>query len=145
MRRGFNVILANALVHFFAPKHHSRARRIIDEVLEEDPDNIRCLMGRGYILQHEKKWNDAATSFSKVVDLLPEDLEDGIRAEEELAWCHAQAADPDRGCKDLKDIVSRLDDLDGREQDQARCWWRLGRCYWDAGGKNSLGVLPLSG
>lgn len=130
VKLAFNVLLANALVHFFPPKHHARARRIIDEVLAEDPENIRSVMDRGYILQHAKQWTEAVQEFAKVASLLPEDLDDGLRAKEELSWSKAQIADPDSGVTGLKAVLEILDNLEGRENDQARCWWRLGQCYW---------------
>ncbi|GJE96722.1 TPR-like protein [Phanerochaete sordida] len=130
VKLAFNVLLANALVHFFPPKHHARARRIIDEVLWEDPDNIRSLMDRGYIQQYAKQWVEASETFYKISGLLPEDLDDGLRAKEEVAWSKAQVADPDSGVKALRVVLEVLDNLEGRDHDQARCWWRLGQCYW---------------
>jgi superkiller protein 3 len=107
-----------------------RARRIIDDVLSEDPDNVRALMDHGFVFQYAKQWDDAGRSFAKVVDLLPDNLNDGLRAKEELSWTKAQVADPDCGVKGLKEVLSVLDSLEGRDIDQARCWWRLGQCYW---------------
>ena len=122
-------------MHLFPPKHHGRALGIIDDVLSRDSQNIRCLMGRAYILQFSKKWSEAANLFKQVADLLPEDVDDGLRAKEEHAWCNAQGGDPDGGSKDFKDVLAVMETLDDREGDQARCWWRLGKCYWDMGGK----------
>lgn len=138
VKLAFNVLLANALVHFFPPKHHARARRIVDEVLAEDPDNIRSLLDRGYILQSAKKWSEASDAFARVAELLPEDLDDGLRAKEELTWSKAQIADPDSGAKGLKAVLEILDTLEGREYDQARCWWRLGQCHWTMEGMHLL-------
>ena len=134
VKLAFNVLLAVALVHFYPPKHHVRARRIIDEVLQEDPDNISCLVGLGYVQEYAKQWSEASETFARVVQLLPDDLVVGLRAKEELAWSRAQVADPDKGVKDLTNVVTMLDTLDDRDHDQARCWWRLGQCYWALGG-----------
>lgn len=91
-------------------------------------------MGRAYILQHAGKWSAASGEFSRVVELAAEDLDDGLRAKEELAWCYAN----DHLLKDaaslLKDVLSQLDELERRDEDRARCWWRLGKCYWDMNG-----------
>ncbi len=131
-------MLASALVHYFPPKHHARALGIINDVLTDDPDNVRCLMGRAYILQASKKWEDASSLFSRVAELIPEDLDEGIRAKEESAWCIAHAHDPRSGANALKVVLGALDQLEGRESDQARCWWRLGKCYWDMGGRRLI-------
>lgn len=130
VKSAFNVLLATALVHFYPPKHHVRARRILDDVLQEDPDNVSCLMGLGYVQEYAKRWSDASETFARVIQLRPDDLEVGLRAKEELAWSKAQVADPDKGVKDLTNVAAMLDTLDDRDQDQARCWWRLGQCYW---------------
>lgn len=137
VKLAFNVLLAVALVHFYPPKHHVRARRIVDDVLREDPDNVVCLMSLGYIQVLAKKWGEATEAFSRVVQLLPEDLHLGLRAKEELAWSKAQVADPDRGAMALKEVLAVLDTLDDRDLDQARCWWRLGQCHWAMAGTHS--------
>ncbi|KAK7692824.1 hypothetical protein QCA50_004459 [Cerrena zonata] len=131
--KAFNVTLGTSLVHLFPPKHHVRALGIIDEVLLQDPQNIRCLMGRAYILQFAQKWTQAADLFSEVARLLPEDVDNGLRAKEEFAWCNVEAGDADSGSTGLKEVLELLDPLENREADQARCWWRLGKCYWNMG------------
>ena len=124
-------------MHFFPPKYHTRALRIIDEVLSEDSKNVPCLMGRGFILQHAKNWSEARSQFSSVVKLLPDDTHNGLRSREEAAWCQAQDQDPYDATQELREVLSTLDALEGREFDQARCWWRLGKCQWDLGGENA--------
>ena len=142
--KAFNITLANALVHYLPPKHHARALSIINDILATDPDNIRSLMGRAYILQAAKQWSDAGALFARVAELIPEDLDEGIRAKEECAWCLSQAHDPEGGATVLKAILDTLDQLEGREADQARCWWRLGKCYWNMGGTlNTSGFAYL--
>jgi superkiller protein 3 len=128
------VILGTALTHLFPPKNHIRALRIIDDVLSDDSENIRCLMNRGFILQYAKKWEDACSAFLTVTQLLPNDVFDGLRAQEEAAWCYAQSRDPDGGSSRLQNVLGVLDHQEGRDLDKARCWWRLGKCQWDLGG-----------
>ena len=93
-------------------------------------------MGRAYILQASLKWNDSSAVFARVAELIPEDLNDGIRAKEESAWCLSQAGDPERGSNTLRSVLETLDQLEEREPDQARCWWRLGQAYWKMGGES---------
>lgn len=139
VRLGFKVVLATSLVHLFSPKHHSRALVIIDDVLSQSPDNVPCLMGRGYILQAIKKWEEAGALFSRVDSLLPDDIDEGLRAREEHAWCQCQVeSEIEDGFVALQAVQDALDELDGRETDNARCLWRLGKCRWDMGGRCPL-------
>lgn len=133
VRRALNVLLGVSLVHFFSPKHHVRASRIINEVLQEDTDNIQCLMSRGYIMQAAGKWAEASSTFQRVAELLPDDLYDGLRAREEDAWSMTQAHDPETGDKILQEVIKILDE-EGRNNDSARAWWRSGKARWAMGG-----------
>jgi superkiller protein 3 len=45
VKKAFNVALATSLVHLYPPKHHTRALRILDEVLSEDPNNVELPYG----------------------------------------------------------------------------------------------------
>lgn len=140
-QKAFNTTLATALVHHYPPKHHPRALGIITDILNTDRNNIRCLMGRAYILQHAKKCAEAGSVFSRVVELIPDDPNDGLRAKEELAWCHANNGELQKAVSLLKDVISQLDELEGRDEDKARCWWRLGKCLWDMGGMSMRHIL----
>ncbi|KAI0633616.1 TPR-like protein [Trametes polyzona] len=133
VKKAFNVGLATSLVHLFPPKNHIRALRIIDEVLGEDPDNVPALMGRGFILQFAKRWEEAAEYFGKVVGLEPEDTNQASRAKEERAWCIAMCGRHYEAADQLREVIDALEQLEGHEEDKARCWWKLGRCYWEMG------------
>ncbi|EEB87442.1 hypothetical protein MPER_15202, partial [Moniliophthora perniciosa FA553] len=135
VKLGFKVILASSCVHLFPPKHHQRASTLIDEILQVSPNNISGLMGRGYILEQEKKWKEASEMFKLVTRLLPDDPFDGLRAREEYAWCISQTGDLRSGTSHLKEVLNALNEIEGSEQDCARCHWRLGRCHWDLGGE----------
>ena len=99
------MVLVTSLVHLYPPKHHPRALGIIDEVLAQEPENIACFMGRAYVLQAVNKWDEARALFTKVAQLIPEDLEDGIRAKEELAWCKSHGQDIEGGITGLKSVA----------------------------------------
>ena len=131
-------MLGTALVHYYPPKHHTRALRILDDILSEDDANIPALMGRAYILQASKDWGAAAGLFLRVDELLPDNVDEGIRAREEHAWCTLQQGDYDSAANELKGVSEVLDHLDDREVDQARCWWRMGKCVWQTRGSRSL-------
>jgi superkiller protein 3 len=91
-------------------------------------------MGRAYILQAAKRWKDASVLFAKVENLLQDDVEIGLRAREENAWCLCQIGNLETGVQGLQSVHETLQILDNRESDIARCLWRLGKCYWDIGG-----------
>ncbi|KAH7923951.1 TPR-like protein [Leucogyrophana mollusca] len=132
VRKAFNVVLATSLVHLFPPKHHPRAIRLLDDVLSLDPDNVDCLISRGYVLQSAEKWEEAESLFAKADALIPDDLEKGLRAKEERAWCHSRTQLTE-GMNLLKGVLDTLNGLDDRDPDKARCLWRIGKCCWDAG------------
>lgn len=133
VRKAFNTALATSLVHYYPPKHHARALGLLNDVLTEDADNVPCLMGRGYVLQYAGKWSDASELYAKVIQLVPDDLEHGVRAREEHAWCEANLHHLENASAELQEVNILLDDLEGRDVDKARSWWRLGKCYWDMG------------
>lgn len=141
VKRAFNVLLAVSLVHYYPPKHHIRALRIIEEVLSEEPDNIACLMSRGYVMQRAHKWDEAAACFHRVAELAPDDVVDGLRAREEEAWCMVETHNSDAGEKALMEVVDVLDGEEGRENDKARCWWRLGKSRRELGGEQAIAVM----
>ena len=142
VKKAFDVALATSLVHLYPPKYHTRALRIIDEVLSEDADNVNCLMGRGYVLQRAGKWLEAATCFSQVSDGHSEESRDTIRAQEEHAWCEVQLNQLDKAITELRAVIELLENKKDSDEDMSRCWWRLGKAYWELG--SECMVLNLS-
>ncbi|KAF7321489.1 Antiviral protein [Mycena kentingensis (nom. inval.)] len=132
-RQGFKVVLATSLVHLFPPKHHVRALSVLDEVLATAPNNTACLMGRAYVLQHEDRWNEAADLFGRVGRLLPDDMNVGIRAKEEEAWCRIRVGELESGIGGLEEVLALLKQVEDAEADCARCLCRIGKGYWEMG------------
>jgi superkiller protein 3 len=110
----------------------------VDDILKQDGDNIVCLMNSGYILQASTRWAEAGAMFARVGQLIPDDVNDGLRAKEECAWCQVQDHDLEGGVLDLKNVLESLNGLDHRDSDQARCLWRLGKCHLEMGGKAAI-------
>jgi superkiller protein 3 len=144
VRKAFNVVLGTGLVHFNPPKHHLRALGILDVVLEADKDNIVALMGRGYVMQSAKRWEDARELFGRVAALRPDDLAEGIRAKEEEAWAEVHLENLDIAEGALRSILETLDGTEERGEDKARCSYRLGRCLW-ARGSSFIGLCDILG
>lgn len=134
VRKALNVALATALVHLYPPKHHQRARRLLDDVLKQDPEHVDALLACGYILQRADRWEEAERVFSKAIARLPADVPKRLRAREECAWCLCRIRIAE-GVQALREV---LRDLEGEKFkfDRARCLWRIGRACWDLGGSS---------
>ncbi|KZT27982.1 TPR-like protein [Neolentinus lepideus HHB14362 ss-1] len=131
--KALNIILAMSLVHLFPPKHHARAIPILDDVLSQDPNNVACLMGRGYVLQNAGKWAEATDFFKRAVTCATRDPDTHVRAMEECAWCGIQLGSLAEASTSLREVLDLLESMKNKEVDKARCWWRLGRCLWEMG------------
>lgn len=143
VRKAFNIVLSTSLVHLYPPKHHARALRIIDEILDVDSHNIPTLMSRGYVHEYANQWVEARDVFFKVTELTGNEddagvSEDETRAKEEYAWCDVQLGELEKGAEGLQAVIEMIgDEVEGKEEDKARCWWRLGKAHWEMGGKSS--------
>jgi len=93
-------------------------------------------MGRGFILQATSKWEEAASVFEEVSTLLPNDVDVGLRAREEHAWCRRQLGLFEECLAELQLVLGNLNDSGGEElnHDRARCLWRIGKCCLEIGG-----------
>jgi len=93
-------------------------------------------MGRAFIFQAASKWEQAASVFEEVSALLPDDVDVGLRAREECAWCRCQLGLFEESLAELQLVLDALDELDEEEleHDRARCLWRIGKCYLEIGG-----------
>ncbi|KAG8917885.1 Superkiller protein 3 [Tulasnella sp. 418] len=139
VKNAFNIIIATSLVHLHPPKHHLKALGLLQKLLADDPDNIPSLMARGYILEHAQKWQEAIGVFDQVIKLLGmNDLGVGLEAREERAWCRMHESPSQRsiGNEELKEVISALETLEGREEEKAKARWRVGWSLWNMGGEN---------
>ncbi|KAG2113725.1 superkiller protein 3 [Suillus discolor] len=135
VRKAFHIILATSFVHLFPPKHHPRALYFLNDVLKQDPTNVDGLMGKGYVFRYAEKWEEAEVLFAQAAEQLPDDIDKGVEAKEESAWCLSRMH-ADAGVDALKEVFETLKDIEDRDTDKARCLWRIGRCYWDLGGES---------
>ncbi len=93
-------------------------------------------MGRAYIFQASSCWSEAASLFEHVAKKLPEDLDAGLEAQEELGWCIAQLGRLAEGIAALQAVLQVVEGLEANESWKARVWWRLGQCHWKLGRKS---------
>ena len=96
-------------------------------------------MGRGYVLEAAHKLEEAAKLFLKVASQLRNDVDVGLVAREQHAWCLIQKKQPDldTAIAELQSVLDQIETLDGYDERKARVWWRLGQCYWKLGGEPS--------
>ena len=88
-------------------------------------------MGQAFVQQAALKWKDAGATFDLVFSIIPDDINLGLRAREEGAWCKVQIDLCEEGLVDLLQVLDALDALDDdkRNSDRARCLWRIGKCH----------------
>jgi len=84
-------------------------------------------------------WEGALLVFDKVSSLLS-DVELGLLAREESAWCKCQSGAIDQGLQELEQVLSVMEDIEGDEilSARARCLWRIGKTNMDLGSKLSV-------
>lgn len=82
----YEILKAACLIH--AGKKVSEAHKILDEVLENDPDNAYTLYAKGLAYFHEDKWEDSILYFEKALELDSGDMERAevmiIKAQEKI-------------------------------------------------------------
>jgi superkiller protein 3 len=92
-------------------------------------------MGRGFVFQCAGKWLEAASCFSRVCGILPQERRERIRAQEEQAWCEVQLNHFDEAIAELRGVIELLNNKENSDEDKSRSYWRLGRAYWLMGSK----------
>ena len=105
VRKAFNIVLVTALVHLFPPKHHTRATRILAEVLSFEPENARALLARAYIFEVAKRWAEAAELSLRVSDYLKDNLELGLAACEEHTRCLSEQTEHATAINELDYVI----------------------------------------
>ena len=92
-------------------------------------------MGRGFVFQYAGNWLEAASCFSRVCGILTEERHERIRAQEEQAWCEVQLNHFEEAITGLREVIELLDNKEDSDEDKSRSYWRLGKAYWEMGGK----------
>jgi superkiller protein 3 len=148
-----DILLGTAFVHYYAPKHHPKALKLLDAVLADHPDSVPCFMGRGYIFAGEQRWNEARLEFEKVITLenkrqdstaVPKEGQpvgslwsaSRLEATEQQGWCMTKEGMLEDGIEVLQSVAEVFDTDVARKTDSARVWWRIGVAQWEMGGKS---------
>lgn len=102
-------------------------------------------MARGMVYQYAEKWPEAKEIYGQVLKLFDEDdVEIGLEAREQHAWCGIQCGEEEEATLELRSAIQLLDSLDGKDEQKARAWWRLGKALWNSGGGCFVRALAVS-
>jgi superkiller protein 3 len=133
--------LGVALVPYFSPKHHPRATRLLNGVLEDQPTNTEARFARALIFQASGNWVEARKNFQILLDA-GGDEKKMVTAKEEVGWCLVNEGKLEPGRDVLEKAVELRDarwEQEGKDDEampRARAWWRLGRTEWMIGGES---------
>lgn len=139
-RRAFQIPLATSLVKWEAPKHHLRATRLVEALLEDDiaQKDAEVLMAKAALEVGKERWAEAEGWFGKALEANNIGEEQAVEARSESAWCRAMQGRYLEGAQELEGVIADLEV--GEEQTersatrQAKAYYRLGRCRWLAPG-----------
>lgn len=126
-RDAINSVLGTALVSYQAPRHHSEARRLFEDILKRKPSSTPALIGLGLIFEEMQEYQNA-------INFLQQVLEQGhdVRIVVELAWCKALDQDYATAQGELEDALPDITADDPKSRNlRAQCLYRIGRCIWE--------------
>ncbi|KAF3910944.1 hypothetical protein ABW20_dc0110431 [Dactylellina cionopaga] len=123
------VLLANAFVHYQAPRHHNEATVSFKDVLTRNPKNTSALIGLGLILEDQGDFAQASSFLTKALTSNPENL----KVISEAAWCEIQQGHYDVGIGELQSCLERITGVDPQSRDlKAQVLWRIGSALWES-------------
>ena len=126
-RDAMSMILATALVHFQAPRHHPEAMELFEDILRRKDTETSALIGIGLILEEQENYSEAVDFFDRA---LMRSSEPRIKAE--AAWCKALKGDNESGLHELKACLSEMEGSDMRTKSlRSQTLYRIGMCMWN--------------
>lgn len=149
-KAGLEADLAMALTNLHPPQHHARALRLCESALAWDARNTDTIMCKAQIYQASSKWKQARALFVQALQV-DKDAKDEARyratkafsvfekpaldARLEIAWCDVHLGSLQQAEGEIRNVLDLLgQDKATNPTDEAKAWWRLGRCLWDMGG-----------
>lgn len=122
-----DIVLATALVHYKAPRHHPEARQLFDNVLLHKPTHTAALIGVGLILEEQEDYLGAVDFLERALKRTPDPK---IRAE--VAWCRALIGDYDASFHELESCLPEMQGSDTRMKSlRSQTLHRIGVCLWE--------------
>lgn len=120
------MVLATALVHFQAPRHHLEANEVFESILRRKPTESSALLGIGLILKEQEDYAGAVDFLSRASK---RSTDPKIRAE--AAWCKALNGDTNTSLPDLEACLPEMEGLDVRTRSlRSQTLYRIGMCIW---------------
>ena len=126
-RDAMSMVLATALVHFQAPRHHPEAMELFEDILRHKETETSALIGIGLILEEQENYPEAVDSFERA---LKRSSEPRIKAE--AAWCKALNGDNESSLHELEACLSEMEGSDTRTKSlRSKTLYRIGMCMWN--------------
>lgn len=123
-----NITLANALISYQSPRHHSEAKQIFENILQRKPTLTACLLGVGLILKVDEDYAEAIDFLERALGRDPSNIK--IRGE--LSWCRALCGDLESGLQGLEAVLSEVQSMQPDNRDfKAEILYRIGYCQWE--------------
>jgi superkiller protein 3 len=123
-----NSVLGTALVHYQAPRNHTEARRLFEDILQRKPKLTPALIGLGLIFEEIENYGAAIDFLQQALGEDPSN----VRVGTELAWCKALNGDNATAKDELENYLPSLKTDDPRARDlRAQCLYRIGVCMWN--------------
>lgn len=136
MRRYINVNLAHALVHLEPPTHHGRALRVLNDLLDDQPDDLRCLADKGFVLSAASRWSEAVEALERCRRIGCDDRMLDLQIQSELSAAKMGLEDWSAAERLLQALLTSI-----REESEsgvlpesslsgirAKVHWQLGQC-----------------
>ncbi|KAG5985178.1 hypothetical protein E4U55_000814 [Claviceps digitariae] len=124
----YSLCLATSLVYFQSPRHHQEAKRLFDNILEQDATSTAALIGVGLIFEEEEEYDQA-------VDFLERALErddSNLRVRSEAAWVKALKGDWQTAKDGISACLPLLQtNMHTDKELLADTQYRMGCCIWN--------------
>ena len=124
---GVNMLLANALIYYQSPRHHTEAKTVFQTILARKPKLTAALLGVGLIFEEDEDYSEAVNFLQQAAERDAQNL----RIRLELAWCRAMDHDLEAGLEQLEEILESVNQQEPINMNmKAEVLYRIGYCKW---------------
>ena len=133
IENAINIILATALVHYQAPRHHPEAHQLFQNILNRNPVESSALLGIGLILEEQEHYAEATSFLSRASE-----RSNDPKVKAEAAWCKALNGDQETSLRELEACLPEMGGSDLRTKSlRSQTLYRIGMCIWNGDRSNS--------